>query len=228
MCDQALRLDTRVAQEFDRGGHRGLDLVVVFDVSEALSSKYCLGNMNHHHGGRGRGRCGHCRSDRRSHILSSCNGKQDPARWRSSARRLPADNQNRAIKRRKDLVADAVLEDRLPVGETTGAEDHEVSRELPRDGRDGSSDVAAVCADDLGLCKQTGRRQAVDGGLDQAMGLAPILDVPVTMPVMNLQIPDVHDPDRRGGEATKRDRGVDRRLRILAAIGGEKDSVEAS
>ena len=48
------------------------------------------------------------------------------------------------------------------------------------------------------------------------------------MPVMDLKIPDVHDPDRRRGEATKRDRGVDRRIRILAAIGGEKDSVEAS
>src|SRR6185312_4674800 len=82
-----------------------------------------------------------------------------------------------------------------------------------------------VCAVDLMLGDQARGEQSIDGGVDELCGFTPHLDVPTTVAVADLEVPDVDHLDQ-GRWRCDRGRGFDRRFGLVASISGQKDSLE--
>ena len=114
--------------------------------------------------------------------------------------------------RAQQLVADAVLCHRLPVGKTARADHDQVGLETP--GR------AARWRRRRGRCRRGGsplrdharaRTAASTVASTSLLRLAADLDVPVPVAVVNLEVPDMRDLDLRGRRLGDGDRGVARR-----------------
>ena len=69
--------------------------------------------------------------------------------------------------------------------------------------------------------------EALDCGVEQMLGFASNLDVPVPMALVDLEVPDVNDANLCRLQAAQGDRCVDRCLCLFAAIGGQENPAKA-
>jgi hypothetical protein len=55
--------------------------------------------------------------------------------------------------------------------------------------------VVVIGTQDLAVCQNAGRLKVSDGTVDQALGFAPDLNVPMSVAVVELEVPDVRHTD---------------------------------
>jgi signal transduction histidine kinase len=197
-----------------------------FGMDRTLRSGCQLPRMNNQNQAIRGGGDGDGRPRGASDVVTTGNHQEDAVRPLRSG--SAADKQQRAIDAGDELVADAVLEHGLQVGNSARTHYKEVGAEAPGGDCDGRGDVIAVGSKNRTVGSNSGSCKAPQSCIEHLPRFAADLGVQRAMAVPDVEIPHVHNPNLGTRSFSQGDCGLDGRIRRLAAIRGQDDLLQTN